>query len=306
MPDQSRPRHHLLPAGPADNGTRRKVRLELAAGLISLARPLDAVSAGLAVVLGMLIAAEGTGVPAATGLAGFAAGFLLLAGADTINDAADARTDAIAKPWRPIPSGKVTRRAALIAGSLETAAGLAVAATLSPATLLISLAGALLAAAYSWRLSLIFLVKNATVAATLTLPIVAGGAAVATSWPPLLWSLLPVVFLSIAAFEVHKDVLDAIADRMTGRRTVANTLPAGVVPWVVAAAYATAYGSAWWLASEDALGVVYRWSLGGTGVLLTGGLLLLWSRSPGALRASFLVTNAAILVMLVAVAVEVL
>lgn len=274
-------------------------------GLLILARPLDSASLGLAVVLGMLIVSGGE-VELPTVVAGFATGFFLLAGADTINDAVDAPIDVLVKPWRPIPSGTVPKRIAVAVGLVETAIGLALAAMLGASTFAMAVLGAGLAAVYSWRLSRLLVVKNLTVAFTLTLALAAGGTAISTYWPALMWWLLPVTLLATFSFEAHKDLLDAAADRERGRRTIANSVSPQTARRIVAGSYGMAFVGAGLLVLLEPLGVVYGSSLTVALALLGIGLMLLRSPTAKRYRASFLTINAAFLVAMTGIALDVL
>lgn len=274
-------------------------------GLLILARPLDSASLGLAVVLGMLIVSGGE-VELPTLAAGFGTGFFLLAGADTINDAVDAPIDVLVKPWRPIPSGSVPKRIAVAVGLTETAIGLALAAALGALTFAMALLGACLAGVYSWRLSRLLVVKNLTVAFTLTLALAAGGTAISTDWPTLMWWLLPVTLVATFSFEAHKDLLDAAADGERGRRTIANSVSPRTARRIVAGSYGMAFIGAGLLVLLEPLGAVYGSFLTVALILLGAGLFLLRLPTVGRYRASFLTINAAFLVAMAGIALDVL
>ena len=60
--------------------------------------------------------------------------FLISAGGNAINDYFDAEIDAVNKPWRPIPSGIISRETALAASILAFLAGTALGFYVSPAS----------------------------------------------------------------------------------------------------------------------------------------------------------------------------
>lgn len=276
-----------------------------AGALISLTRPFDSITVGLAVVLGLIVATGGEPVSSSKAAAGFALGYLLLGGVDTVNDIADRATDAISKPWRALPAGSVTGRAASWAAAVEITAALVIAAWLSPATLAISLAATAIGLAYSWRLEDVFFVKNLVPAAALMFPVAAGGAIVTLHWPAVMWWLFVMVFFATFAFEVHRDLLDREADLGRGRSTIANSMTHRTVVGVVAACYAAAYGLAWTLIGADGLDGLYVASLLLTGPLLAAGVALITGvPSPQRLRVSFLATNVAFLLALLALAAD--
>lgn len=110
-----------------------------------LARPANLVTAAADVVAGYAIA----GAPGLSQLASLAvASMLLYAGGVALNDAFDAPRDAIDRPERPIPSGRVSRTVASVFGATLLAAGVALAGTVSGASLLVATAIAIVALFY--------------------------------------------------------------------------------------------------------------------------------------------------------------
>lgn len=74
------------------------------AGLFTITRPLNAVTAGLAAIVACLIATD-TIIPEALLL--FAVVTLVTAAGNVINDYFDVEIDRVNRPDRPIPSGQV-------------------------------------------------------------------------------------------------------------------------------------------------------------------------------------------------------
>lgn len=70
-------------------------------------RPMNAIVAGLAAVIGYFIATSAI-IPAIVLLVVIV--FLVTAGGNVINDYYDSEIDAINRPGRPIPSGEVKKR----------------------------------------------------------------------------------------------------------------------------------------------------------------------------------------------------
>ena len=92
-------------------------------GYLKIIRPANSVAAGLAVLLGVIIA-TGTIPPASLPL--IAVVFLVTAAGNVINDYCDSEIDAINRPERPIPSGAVTKKGALVYSVILFAAGIAI------------------------------------------------------------------------------------------------------------------------------------------------------------------------------------
>ena len=82
-------------------------------GYLKIIRPANSVAAGLAVLLGVIIA---TGTIPLASLPLIAVVFLVTAAGNVINDYCDSEIDAINRPDRPIPSGAVTKKGAFLRG----------------------------------------------------------------------------------------------------------------------------------------------------------------------------------------------
>ncbi|WP_433340164.1 SCO3242 family prenyltransferase [Streptomyces sp. CA-253872] len=96
-------------------------------------------------------AASGVGRPRTTALA-IGCSLCLYEAGMALNDWADRAEDAAERPHRPLPSGRITARAALLAAGALTAAGLALAARASRPALLVASALAGTVWAYDLRL----------------------------------------------------------------------------------------------------------------------------------------------------------
>jgi geranylgeranylglycerol-phosphate geranylgeranyltransferase len=148
---------------------------------------------------------------------------LLHAAGNTLNDRLDADVDTLARPLRPIPSGRVSVGACDTVYAVTTVTGLALAASLSIGLLLAAVTVVASSAAYSWRLKRTVLMGNAVVAALagVTIPF---GAAASGAVPTVAWGAGLLVGLYIAGFEVLKSLQDVATDAVFGIRTVATVL----------------------------------------------------------------------------------
>lgn len=156
---------------------------------------------------------------------------LVIASGNVVNDYRDAEADAIAKPERPIPSGRIARP---VAGGL--AVGLAVAALLVASTLawpLIVVAAVTvgLSVAYSYRLKNVPLVGNATVGALCAAILAYGGYAAAATMSAAVVAATAMTFLFVFAQEVFYTVEDEDGDR---RSRIATTATRWGVPTTLA------------------------------------------------------------------------
>src|SRR5512136_2649802 len=91
------------------------------AGLLVITRPVNSLVAGLAALLGYIVA-TGTLDPIALLLVPIV--FTITAGGNVFNDLRDLEIDRINRPLRPLPSGKVTPRAAGVLAAALFSAGL--------------------------------------------------------------------------------------------------------------------------------------------------------------------------------------
>jgi geranylgeranylglycerol-phosphate geranylgeranyltransferase len=186
-------------------------------GYLSITRPVNSVVAGLAAVLGYLIA-TGTVTPESAVLVGIVA--LITAAGNVVNDYCDVEIDAVNRPDRPIPSGAVSRRGALVYAVLLFAAGNLLALAANPLCLAIALFNSVLLAAYAARLKGMPFVGNLAVAYLSASIFLFGGA---LAGPDGLAANLPVAgvtFLAMTAREVLKDAEDVEGDAAGGARTL--------------------------------------------------------------------------------------
>src|SRR5262245_36044437 len=168
----------------------------------------------------------------ATAAAGIAA---VIGFANVVNDIADREVDAVDKPGRPIPSGRVSVRAAqtlafstaLVAMICSAALGLGVALVMAV------LLG--VSALYSAFLKATVLAGNIVVAACAAVPL-AFGAAVAGSVTPTVWAGCGLVFAFMVSYEILKTIADVRGDTAAGLSTVATRWGVRGAGW----AYATA------------------------------------------------------------------
>ena len=184
-------------------GTRRPFRRSAGAAWVRLARPWTSMGLGLA---GAAMTLAWTDGGAAWHIAlryGLAVGLAALA-AGAANDAADRGRDEAHRVWRPLPSGRVSERAARVAAVVATAAALGLAFSLEWRS------GAALAAAgaagavysYGWRGSALGWAPFALTAILLPL---GAAAAAGEELAGALWWTAPVGGASgLALFLVYK------------------------------------------------------------------------------------------------------
>ena len=128
--------------------------------LIRITRPVNALMAGVAALLGYLI---GTGGITFEALILLPIVTLITAGGNVLNDVVDAEIDAINRPRRPIPSGAISRRASAWYAVNLFLAGIFLSIFTTPLCFLIALFNSTLLILYAWHLKREPLVGNLTV-----------------------------------------------------------------------------------------------------------------------------------------------
>jgi geranylgeranylglycerol-phosphate geranylgeranyltransferase len=242
-----------------------------------------------AVFLGAYLA---TGAARPIGLlAVAAAGIGLVIGfANAVNDIVDRSADAIDKPHRPLPSGRVSVRSAT---AFAVATALAALACSAPLGLWAGIWMAVLIAvsvAYSVALKGTVLVGNAFVAACAAVPL-AYGAAVSGEATGTVWVGCALVFVFMFSYEVLKTAADLRGDAAAGVRTVATrwgsrgagtvyTLAVAVLTGVAIWASRFSSHSGWYLASATATYLIPSWyAVSRLGSAVYGHLMLVLRRA---------------------------
>jgi geranylgeranylglycerol-phosphate geranylgeranyltransferase len=152
-------------------------------------------------------------------LAGAGSALAAAAGANALNDALDKEIDAVNRPERPVPSGRVSVRGAFAVSACAFVASLALAAIVSPAALWLAAGWAVLTALYTKTLKGVPLVGNVAVAAVASTPFLMGGLTQDRYLPALIPTAL--ALLVHLAREIVKDVEDMEGDRTAGVTTLA-------------------------------------------------------------------------------------
>ncbi len=186
---------------------------------IELARPQNCVMAGLAIAIGGLIGAESTFIDHIPSIAiASIVGCIITAGGNAVNDFYDARIDAINRPDRPIPSGRISPRNALLLSLSLFVLGIALSFFINPICLFIAFLSSLVLIYYSHTLKRKILWGNICIGYLVGSTFLFGGAAVdalvATSVPFML------AMLATVGREIVKDIEDMEGDRKEGTITL--------------------------------------------------------------------------------------
>lgn len=248
---------------------------ERAAAVVEVTRPGNAVVGGVAAAVGGYVGGSlgfAAGVAAAATVFGTGAG-------NAVNDYYDAEIDAVNNPERPIPSGRLSRRAAALVSVVLFVAALALTvALLPPLAVGIGVVNLVLLVGYSSHLKRKPLVGNAAVAYLTGSAFLFGGAAVeGVEFTVVLFALAA---LSNLGREIVKDVEDIEGDAEGGART----LPVVRGERVALAVASAAVGVAVVLSPLpyflfESFEVAYLVAVGVADAVFLGGTVLSW-RSP--------------------------
>lgn len=188
---------------------------------LKLMRPLNGVMSIIGVWIGSMMAGAAL-VPDINIVFGMISVFLISGGGMAINDFFDIEIDKLNRPHRPLPSGKISRRAALAFSGLLLAAGAAASYFIHFGAFIVAAIAALLLIAYAAQLKKTILAGNLVVSALVALTFVFGGIIVGSYAPVLPLALL--AFLSNTAREIYKTIDDALGDRKYNVSSVAIRL----------------------------------------------------------------------------------
>lgn len=188
-----------------------------AAGFFSIIRPANAVMAGVAAVVAYFIA-TGTIIPAALLLLVVVP--LITAAGNVINDYFDADIDAVNRADRPIPSGRVSRTAALWYAIALFLSGIAVCLFTNWICIAFAVFNSLLLALYAARLKSMPLVGNIAVSYLSGSMFLFGGAFSGMGGLIHLVPIAVMTFLAMMARELLKDAEDVEGDKAGGAVTL--------------------------------------------------------------------------------------
>jgi len=183
--------------------------------LLRLLRIGNCTMAGFAAVVGAGIACGITEIPAlgaALLFSLFSSVFLITGAGNTINDYFDADIDAINKPMRPIPSGRVSRNAALYLSLLLFGLGIALAHTINIICFAIALANSLMLVIYARNLKRTALAGNVSVGYLTGSTFLYGGALFEIPGLVHASGLFALAMLATIAREIAKDIEDIDGD----------------------------------------------------------------------------------------------
>ena len=184
-----------------------------------LARLKASIITGMTVILGMV--AVITRIPLLDRiLFGFGVGFILSSSTNTINDILDLELDRIEKPNRPLPRKDITKNEAwgifIIESFVAYICGLMLGLPAFILTVLVSIISIL----YSFGLKNVLVFKNTLTAFGVASAFLVGALGTQQELPTSVFLFFLLIFISVVAFEIHKDIADIEGDSQLGKRTV--------------------------------------------------------------------------------------
>lgn len=191
-------------------------------GYVRLIRPVNCFMMGIAVLVGALLTRPDLLGSSLKGLFfGFMTGFALTAASMTINDYYDRTIDAINEPKRPIPSGLVEPKSALMFSFVLTIVGFVIA--------YLTNLWCLLAAVVAWIIFVVYttvgkrsgLPGNLLVSACVAIPFIYGSIVLLNTLSLNVLLFASMAFLSNTGREVTKGIVDVQGDGLRNVRTLA-------------------------------------------------------------------------------------
>jgi len=187
--------------------------------LIKLIRLPNCILSGFGVIVGAFL--EGY-YNALILTLGFLVGFFITAYAMIINDYYDIEIDRINAPNRPLASGKINVKIALILAILLLVAGLTISVLMNLLSFIIAVLFAFISYLYSWKFKKSGLIGNFLVASSMAIPFIYG-AIISMKFGPIPFILAGVAFFAGTSREIIKGISDVEGDKKKGVKTVTIT-----------------------------------------------------------------------------------
>ncbi len=208
---------------------------------LRIMRPINCLMMGFAVIVGAILArTNGSSFLWADLIYGYVTGFALTAGSMVANDYYDRNIDAINEPNRPIPSGLIKPREALVFAFLLAVIGFGTAYLTSIYSLAIAAVSWLIFTAYTIVGKRSGLPGNFLVSSCVAIPFVYGSVVVTDAVQLNVLFFVAMVFLANTGREVTKGIVDIQGDRNQNVNTLAVRFGSKIAAVVAAAFYASA------------------------------------------------------------------
>jgi len=211
------------------------------AGFVGLMRPINCAMMGFAVIIGAALASSqklsGSWVSL---IYGFITGFALTAASMAINDYYDRSIDAVNEPGRPIPSGTVRPKEALVFALILTVTGFLSAYLANVLCLLAAVIAWVIFAVYTTVGKRSGLPGNFLVSACVAIPFVYGSIAIVGVVQLNVLVFASIAFLSNTGREITKGIVDVQGDKAQNVKTLAVRYGGRVAAFVAVIFYLSA------------------------------------------------------------------
>jgi geranylgeranylglycerol-phosphate geranylgeranyltransferase len=191
-------------------------------GYVRLMRPINCLMMAFAVIVGMaLTGADFSSTGWQVVIYGFITGFMLTGASMVINDYYDRTIDTINEPKRPIPSGLIKSKEALVFASILTIVGFAAAYLTSTFCLVIAIIAWIVSVTYTTIGKRSGLPGNFLVSICVAIPFIYGSYTVGAVLVSNVLIFALMVFLSITGREITKGIVDIKGDEEQNVKTLA-------------------------------------------------------------------------------------
>ncbi|MGQ4833210.1 MAG: UbiA family prenyltransferase [Candidatus Asgardarchaeia archaeon] len=190
---------------------------------IKIIRPINCIMIGIGVITGEIIVAK-FNLPLLETILAFLSGFFLTAAAMVLNDYIDLPADKVNAPDRPIPSGLISPKEALLYYVLLGVFGVIFAYFLTFLNFIIAIIYFILASLYDIAIKRTGLIGNLIVSASVAIPFVFGAVLISNNLPTVIVLFFLVAFLANTGREIIKGIADVEGDKMRGYKTIAVRL----------------------------------------------------------------------------------
>lgn len=212
-----------------------------AVAFLRLVRPINCVMVGFAVIVGAALAeARVLRADWLNLVFGFVTGFALTAASMAINDYFDRAIDEVNEPNRPISSGAVKPKEALILAAALTFVGFLFAFLTSWMCVLAAVVAWLVFVAYTTVGKRSGLPGNFLVSVCVATPLVYGSIVVVGVVPLKVWVLAAIAFLSNTGREITKGIVDVEGDKAQNVKTLAVRYGSKHAMWAAVLFYVSA------------------------------------------------------------------
>jgi geranylgeranylglycerol-phosphate geranylgeranyltransferase len=189
---------------------------------IRIIRPIVCIQVAALAIVGSILTAKGL-PESLTLIKSFSSAFLLAASIHTSNDYIDYEIDSVNTPWRPIPSGKMSRSEALYFAVALGLLGLAISLSLSPLAAILAVLIFALTNYYSIKAKVYGFIGHVIVAFCYASYFLLGALNVTTQIEPYIINIYALSVIYILAGEIIQSIADAEGDKIRGVKTIVLT-----------------------------------------------------------------------------------